>query len=177
MNALSGDGIPLAVLACCMVAAGGLDRVRGLLPRLFRVTNTSGFFLPVAIIILQDKGFGLGFVGLAYAGYALAKLLVESPTGYLGDLLGRRASLGLGSAIRALVVGVSPFVPSEALYLRPAVQWTPRSAARRLRRPGRGRLTSRRQRHPPRIPAPIRQSASAGSGRPEAISSPGVSTM
>jgi hypothetical protein len=62
-----------------MSGNGGLDRVRGLLPRyyLFRVTNTSGFFLPVAIIILSDKGFGLGFVGLAYAVYALAKLAVE----------------------------------------------------------------------------------------------------
>lgn len=97
----------------------------GLVPRyyLFRLTNTSGFFLPVAIIVLRDRGFGLGFVGLAYGVYALSKLVVEVPTGYVGDLLGRRASLALGSVVRALVVGVYPFVPTAELYLAVHVLW------------------------------------------------------
>lgn len=108
-----------------MVGVPVLGRLSGLIPRyyLFRVTNTSGFFLPVAVIILHHKGFGLDFVGLAYGVYALAKLVVEVPTGYVGDWLGRRTSLALGSAVRAVVLGVYPFVDSAAVYLGVHVLW------------------------------------------------------
>jgi MFS family permease len=90
---------------------------------LFRITNTSGFFLPVAIVVLRHKGFGLGFVGLAYAVYALAKLVLEVPTGYLGDWLGRRASLAVGSVVRVLVLGTYPFVETAPVYLVVHVFW------------------------------------------------------
>ncbi|SEL20860.1 MFS transporter [Haloferax larsenii] len=102
-----------------------MGRSRSLLRRyyLFRVTNTSGFFLPVAMIILQHKGFGLGFIGLAYGVYAFAKILLEIPTGYVGDWLGRRASLAAGSAVRVLVLGVYPFVDTAAVYLGVHVLW------------------------------------------------------
>lgn len=101
------------------------DKVTGLIPRyyLFRMTNTSGFFLPVAILILHDKGFGLDFIGIAYAVYGFAKLFWEIPTGYLGDWLGRRASLALGSGIRAIVIGVYPFIGTEVVYLGLHVLW------------------------------------------------------
>lgn len=98
---------------------------RGLIWRyyLFRITNTSGFFLPVAIIILRHKGFGVGFIGFAYAVYAFSKLIVEVPTGYLGDWLGRRASLALGSGVRVLVLGSYPFINSAEVYLAIHVLW------------------------------------------------------
>jgi hypothetical protein len=69
---------------------------RGLIPRYyrFRVTNTSGFFLPVAMVILRDRGYGLAFIGLAYAVYAVAVLLVEVPSGYVGDWLEAPAESG-----------------------------------------------------------------------------------
>lgn len=102
-----------------------VDHFRGLLPRyyLFRVTNTSGFFLPVSIIVLQDKGFDLGFIGLAYGVYAAAKLAAEIPTGYAGDLLGRRTSLAVGSIVRAFVIGSYPFINSTEAYLAVHVLW------------------------------------------------------
>jgi MFS family permease len=83
-----------------------------LIPRyyLYRTTNSAGFYLPVAVLFLQDEGFGLGFVGLAYAVYGFATLAAEVPTGYLGDLVGRRASLALGSALRVVVLGLYPFL-------------------------------------------------------------------
>jgi len=101
------------------------DKLTGLIPRyyLFRLTNTSGFFLPVSILILHDKGFGLDFIGMAYAVYGVAKLLWEIPTGYLGDWLGRRTSLALGSGIRAIVIGVYPFIGTGAVYLGLHVLW------------------------------------------------------
>lgn len=90
---------------------------------LFRVTNTSGFFLPVATIFLRDKGFGIEFIGVAYAVYAFAVLLVEVPSGYLGDWLGRRPSLAIGSGVRAVVLGVYPFLQTEAAFLAIHVFW------------------------------------------------------
>ena len=102
-----------------------MPSTRGLLARyyLFRVTNTSGFFLPVAMVILQDKGYGLEFIGLAYAVYAFAVLLVEVPSGYVGDWLGRRPSLAVGSGVRTAVLGVYPFLPSAEAYLVVHVFW------------------------------------------------------
>lgn len=124
-NRLSENGITVPKFLSIMHDIGRWEWLTGLIPRyyLFRMTNTSGFFLPVAIIILYDKGFGLDFIGLAYGVYALAKLFVEIPTGYVGDWLGRRASLALGSAVRAIVIGIYPFVNSASIYLGLHVLW------------------------------------------------------
>lgn len=98
---------------------------RGLIWRyyLFRMTNSAGFYLPVAIIYLQDREFGLAFVGYAYAVFGVATLAAEIPTGYLGDWLGRRASLAVGSALRALVLVAYPFADTAAVILTLHVVW------------------------------------------------------
>lgn len=98
---------------------------RGLIWRyyLFRMTNSAGFYLPVAIIYLQDREFGLAFVGYAYAVFGVATLAAEIPTGYLGDWLGRRASLAVGTAIRALVLAAYPFADTAAVILTLHVVW------------------------------------------------------
>ncbi|KPN32034.1 major facilitator superfamily protein [Halolamina pelagica] len=98
---------------------------RGLIYRyyLYRITTSAGFYLPVSVLILRDKGYGLGFVGFAYAVYALGTLLSEIPTGYLGDRLGRRASLAIGCVLRVLVVGVYPFLPGKGAYLAIHLVW------------------------------------------------------
>lgn len=77
-----------------------VDTVR-LRYHLYRVTTSWGLYLPVSIVYLLDSGFGLGFVALTQAVFSFALLLAEVPTGYLGDRLGRRLTLGLGSAVRA----------------------------------------------------------------------------
>lgn len=98
---------------------------RGLISRyyLYRITTSAGFYLPVSVLILRDKGFGLGFVGFAYAVYALGTLVAEIPTGYLGDRLGRRASLAVGCVLRVGVVAVYPFLETKAAYLAIHVLW------------------------------------------------------
>ncbi len=92
---------------------------RGIIRRYyaFRLTNSAGFYLPIAVVYLQDRGFGLDFVGLAYAVFSFAMVAAEIPTGYLGDWLGRRASLAVGAACRALALGAYPFVDSAAAFL------------------------------------------------------------
>jgi len=89
----------------------------------FRVTNSAGFYVPVAIIFLEDRGYGLGFIGLVYAVFSFAMVAAEIPTGYLGDWLGRRGSLVLGSAFRAGTLAAYPFVDSKLAYVALHVTW------------------------------------------------------
>jgi len=89
----------------------------------FRVTNSAGFYVPVAIIFLEHRGYGLGFIGLVYAVFSFAMVAAEIPTGYLGDWLGRRGSLVLGSAFRAGTLAAYPFVDSKLAYVALHVIW------------------------------------------------------
>jgi len=90
---------------------------------LYRVTNSAGFYVPVVILYLDDAGFGLDFVGLAYAVFAFGTLAAEIPTGYLGDWLGRRASLAVGTVVRVGVLVAYPLVETGAAILALHVAW------------------------------------------------------
>lgn len=98
---------------------------RGLIWRYyaFRATNSAGFYVPVAILFLEDKGFGLDFVGFAYAVFSFAMVAGEIPSGYLADWLGRRETLALGSGLRAATLGAYPFADSAPAYLALHVVW------------------------------------------------------
>lgn len=89
----------------------------------FRATNSAGFYLPVAVLYLQDQGFGLDFVGFAYAVYAFGTLAAELPSGYVGDLLGRRASLAVGAGLRVVVLAAYPLVDAPTAYLGLHLVW------------------------------------------------------
>lgn len=103
----------------------GREDSRGLVQRyyLYRATNAAGFYLPVAVLYLQDRGFSLGFIGLAYAVYGFGTLLAEIPTGYVGDWLGRRRSLAVGAGLRVAVLGAYPFVETGGAFLALHVVW------------------------------------------------------
>ncbi|NHN42383.1 MFS transporter [Halorubellus sp. JP-L1] len=96
-----------------------MKRPNGLVLRFyaFKVTNASGFYLPIYFVFLQDKGFDLAFLGLLSATFSLSLVAVEIPTGYLGDLVGRRGSLAVGAVVRAAVMASFPFLPSKPAYL------------------------------------------------------------
>ncbi|WP_227131686.1 MFS transporter [Halorubellus salinus] len=83
----------------------------------FKLTNASGFYLPIYFAFLQDKGFDLAFLGVLSATFSFALVAVEIPTGYLGDLVGRRGSLAIGAAIRAAIMVAFPFVPTRSGYV------------------------------------------------------------
>jgi MFS family permease len=82
---------------------------------LFQTTNSAGFSLPVAIYFLVDHGYGTDFVLFSYAVFSLAGVAVEIPTGYLGDLVGRRGSLALGAGLRAASIAAYPFAVASPL--------------------------------------------------------------
>jgi MFS family permease len=91
---------------------------------LFQTTNSAGFYLPVAIYFLVDHGYGTDFVLFSYAVFSLAGVAVEIPTGYLGDLVGRRGSLALGAGLRAASIAAYPFaVASPVAVLGLHVTW------------------------------------------------------
>lgn len=90
---------------------------------LYRATTASGFIVPVAIYVLVDREFEMGFILFAYAVYSFATLAVEIPTGYLGDWLGRRPSLALGTLIRIGIFLVYPFLETRIGVLAVHVLW------------------------------------------------------
>jgi hypothetical protein len=83
----------------------------------FRTTNSAGFYLPVAIYFLVDNGYGTGFVLFSYAVFSLASVAAEIPSGYVGDLVGRRGSLAIGAGLRVVSIGAYPF----AVHSAPAI--------------------------------------------------------
>lgn len=102
-----------------------MTKSRGLIWRYYayRATNSAGFYVPIAILFLEDKGFGLDFVGFAYAVFSFAMVAGEVPSGYLADWLGRRETLALGSGLRVVTLGAYPFADSALAYLALHVVW------------------------------------------------------
>jgi MFS family permease len=89
----------------------------------FKVTNTAGFYLPVYFLFLRDQGYALAFLGLVSAAFSYSLVAVEIPTGYIGDLIGRRGSLAVGAVVRAGVVAAYPFAGSKTAYLALHALW------------------------------------------------------
>lgn len=64
--------------------------------------GTEGYFLSaIWILYLQSRGLSLTEIGLAEAAFHLAPVLLELPSGSFADLVGRRWSLAIGSALVA----------------------------------------------------------------------------
>jgi MFS family permease len=83
----------------------------------YRVTTSMGLWVPVSVVYLLDEGFGLAFVATVQAVFSASLLLAEVPTGYLGDRLGRRGTLALGSGWRAACVGGYALADSAAAFV------------------------------------------------------------
>jgi len=80
------------------VAAGVVRRYYA-----YYVSNAYGFYLPVSVVYLTEyHGFGLRIVGIIKASFLIALTAAEIPTGYVGDRIGRRATLALGNGLSAL---------------------------------------------------------------------------
>jgi MFS family permease len=102
-----------------------MGNARGVIPRYYayRVTGASGFYLPISILYLKDQGFGLAFIGLTQAVFSFAMVAAEIPSGYLGDRVGRRASLALGNACRATAMVAYVFAAAPAAYVAIQALW------------------------------------------------------
>jgi MFS family permease len=88
----------------------------------YLATTAYGFYLPVGLLYLQEQ-FGWAVAGLTQGVFSFALLFAEIPTGYLGDRLGRRASLALGNGISAVALGVFVFLDTPTEYVLLYVVW------------------------------------------------------
>jgi MFS family permease len=79
-------------------------RRRFLLLRALRFLPT-GLLIPVTILLLTERGFSLGQIGLVMAAQGVLVLLLELPTGGLADALGRRPVL-LAATVIELSSGI-----------------------------------------------------------------------
>ncbi|WP_323174191.1 MFS transporter [Natrialba sp. PRR66] len=73
----------------------------------YKATKAVGFYRPILILYLLAQGLTYTQVALLEGLYALTTVLGEVPTGYLGDRLGRRNSLLVGTIlITVALIGI-----------------------------------------------------------------------
>ncbi len=89
----------------------------------YRATSSAGFYFPISILHLHDQGLGLAFIGLTQATFSVAMVLAEVPSGYLGDRIGRRATLAVGNALRGAAMVAYALVDAPLAYLAVQVVW------------------------------------------------------
>ncbi|MFB6153494.1 MAG: MFS transporter, partial [Halodesulfurarchaeum sp.] len=95
---------------------------------LYRATLSSGFYLPVSVIYMQSHALGLAEIGFVQATFLFTMVLAEIPTGYVGDRLGHRTALALGSVLSATVMVGFTLASTTAhfavIYATWAIAWT-----------------------------------------------------
>ncbi|UPV76769.1 MFS transporter (plasmid) [Halorussus limi] len=95
---------------------------------LYRATLSPGFYIPVSVIYMEARGLGLADIGFVQGAFLFSMVASELPTGYLGDRLGRRNALAVGSAIvTAVMLGFSvadSTADFAVVYVVWAVGWT-----------------------------------------------------
>jgi MFS family permease len=71
---------------------------------LYRVTLSYGFFTPIFTLFLLQRGLSFTQIASLSIIYSLVTIGGEIPTGYIGDRIGRRTSLILGSFFMTLSI-------------------------------------------------------------------------
>ncbi|APW97156.1 MFS transporter [Halobiforma lacisalsi AJ5] len=84
---------------------------------LYRATTSSGFIVPISVLYLLDRGYGLEFVALAQATFSITLVATQVPSGYLADRIGRRSTLVLGTVLRTVGLAGYLLVDFAAGYL------------------------------------------------------------
>lgn len=88
----------------------------------YLATTAYGLYLPVGLLYLEQQ-YGYAVVGLTQGVFAFALVAAEIPTGYVGDRIGRRASLALGNVISAGALASFVFLDSPLEYCVLYVVW------------------------------------------------------
>lgn len=84
---------------------------------LYRGLTSEGFVYPILTVHALAQGLDLAGVGFAAGSFFVGTLLGEVPTGYLGDRIGRRNGLALGSALISLTHLGFAFADSLAAFV------------------------------------------------------------
>jgi MFS family permease len=91
---------------------------------LYKATEAVEFYRPVMYLYLLSRGISFTQIVVVEALYNVATVLGEMPTGYVGDRIGRRNSLLVGTAlIAATLVGIA-FAGSFLAFAALFVTWS-----------------------------------------------------
>ena len=85
----------------------------------FTATQSAAFTYPIHVLFFQSRGLSLPEIGAIEALYTVVVLFAETPTGYVGDRLGRRNGLLVGTALTA--VGIVGFTLAHSFAAFAAV--------------------------------------------------------
>ncbi|QLG28646.1 MFS transporter [Halorarum halophilum] len=109
------------------MAGGTGDGVRGTLSGsilkyyLYKSTKAVEFYRPIMYLFFLAQGLSFTQIAILEALYNLTTLFGEIPTGYIGDRVGRRNSLLIGTSLISLTllgIGLSnSFLPLAGLYV------------------------------------------------------------
>ena len=109
------------------MAGGTGDGVRGAFSSsilkyyLYKSTKAVEFYRPIMYLFFLAQGLSFTQIAILEALYNLTTLVGEIPTGYIGDRVGRRNSLLIGTALISMTllgIGVSnSFLPLAGLYV------------------------------------------------------------
>ncbi|MFB6300990.1 MAG: MFS transporter [Halobacteriales archaeon] len=65
----------------------------------YRLTQSAAFTVPIFILFFRSRGLTFAQIGLIEAIYTVTVLICETPTGYIGDRIGRRRSMLVGTIL------------------------------------------------------------------------------
>jgi MFS family permease len=75
---------------------------------LYKATRAVELYRPIMYLYFLSVGLSFTQIAIMEAAYNLTTVIAEVPTGYVGDLIGRRLSLVVGTAIiAATLVGIA----------------------------------------------------------------------
>lgn len=82
----------------------------------FEATRRASFTVPIFILFYTSRGLSLAEVGVLEAHWTIVVLIFETPTGYLGDRIGRKWSLIVGTLLSATGAIAFVFADSFAIF-------------------------------------------------------------
>lgn len=80
-----------------------------------------GFLLPVLVLTMDERGIGLGQIGVTFAAYGVTTAILELPTGSLADAMGRKPVLILATVLHTAMAILWLFGATFPLFLVGAV--------------------------------------------------------
>lgn len=81
----------------------------------FQILRNAVFFLPVIVLFWQDNGLSMTQIMLLQSLYAFTIVILEIPTGYFADIVGRKHSLVLASCF--YLVGMLIYSVGEGFFI------------------------------------------------------------
>ena len=75
----------------------------------YKIFSVMFFFVPILVLFWQDNGLSLTQIMLLQSGYSILTLLLEIPSGYYADLVGRRKAIIISSFFLVLSVIIYGF--------------------------------------------------------------------